>query len=175
MFGSAWCLKGTRDIMEAAIKAPSIRVSGLLISVIRTVTIGPVDAIDRALRAHSTIGKWGRHCFFFLLGMMFRRGSISLYACAFLLQTGITSMLSFWGRLCTPHFCLGLSPLERSNTRPLEHATCKPRHPRRDLGPWGRGGLSWTCLRNGDSEFGSREQINPDSRHGIHLSTYSSL
>jgi len=23
MFGHAWCLKGTRDIMEAAIKAPS--------------------------------------------------------------------------------------------------------------------------------------------------------
>ena len=40
--------------MEAAIKAPSIRVSGLLISVIRTVTIRPVDAVDRALRARST-------------------------------------------------------------------------------------------------------------------------
>jgi len=43
--------------MEAAIKAPSIRVSGLLISVIRTVTMGPVDAVDRALRAHSTLKK----------------------------------------------------------------------------------------------------------------------
>jgi len=41
--------------MEAAIKAPSIRVSGLLISVIRTVTVGPVDAVDRVLRAHSTL------------------------------------------------------------------------------------------------------------------------
>jgi len=55
MFGRAWCLKGTRDIMEAAIKAPSIRVSGSLISMIRTVTIGPVDAVDRALRARSTL------------------------------------------------------------------------------------------------------------------------
>jgi len=41
--------------MEAAIKAPSIRVSGSLISVIRTVTMGPVDAVDRALRACSTL------------------------------------------------------------------------------------------------------------------------
>ena len=54
MFGRAWCHKGTRDIMEAAIKAPSIRVSGSLISVIRTVTIGPVDGVNRALRARST-------------------------------------------------------------------------------------------------------------------------
>jgi len=41
--------------MEAAIKAPSIRVSGSLISVIWMVTIGPVDAVDRALRACSTL------------------------------------------------------------------------------------------------------------------------
>jgi len=40
--------------MEAAIEAPSIRVSGSLISVIRTVTIGLVDAVDWALRARST-------------------------------------------------------------------------------------------------------------------------
>jgi len=55
MFGCAWCHKGTRDIMEAAIKVPSIRVSRLLISVIRTVTIGPVDAVDQALCARSTV------------------------------------------------------------------------------------------------------------------------
>jgi len=54
MFGRAWCLKGTCDIMEVAIKAPSIRISGLLISMIRMVTIGPVDAVDRALCARST-------------------------------------------------------------------------------------------------------------------------
>ena len=54
MFGHAWCLKGTRDIMEAAIKVPSIWVSGSLLSMIRTVTIRPVNAVDQALRAHST-------------------------------------------------------------------------------------------------------------------------
>jgi len=54
MFGHAWCLKGTRDIMEAAIKVLSIRVSGSLISMIRMVTVGLVDTIDQALHACST-------------------------------------------------------------------------------------------------------------------------
>ena len=54
MFGCAWCLKGTRDIIEAAVKAPSIQVSGSLISVIWMVTIRPVDSVDQALHAHST-------------------------------------------------------------------------------------------------------------------------
>ena len=45
MFGWAWCLKDTCDTMEAATKAPSIQVSGLLISVIRTVTVRLVDSV----------------------------------------------------------------------------------------------------------------------------------
>jgi len=54
MFGRAWCLKGTCDIIEAAIKAPSIRVSGLLVSVIWMVTMELVDTVDQVLRARST-------------------------------------------------------------------------------------------------------------------------
>jgi len=41
--------------MEAAIKVPSIQISGSLISVIWMVTMGPVDTIDRALCACSTL------------------------------------------------------------------------------------------------------------------------
>ena len=75
MFGRAWCLKGTHDIIEAAIKAPSIRVSGSLISVIRTVTIGPVDAVDRALHTRSTKPpKLHSSCFLHIITFISWRG-----------------------------------------------------------------------------------------------------